>query len=233
MVAFFYFLSGEHMSDLVTRDILATPSNGQAAQANGEGLGASAEQTSSGQSAPDENIRKLQSTYDKKLVEQQRSFQQQQQAQSQQMNALQNELRNMKYAAAPDDYTRKELEVEELRKERDQYAYAYQQMTAAQREEQERVSALRDIADEFDVSVKDLDGATDYKSAVKLALKAQLDKEKRKTETDNDKRERNQVDYGGGAPRTPTGKWDEDYAAARDRKDSVEMMRLLNERKGK
>jgi hypothetical protein len=230
------------MSDLVNGNALVTPSNGQAVQASGNELGASAEQTSSGQSAPDENIRKLQSTYDKKLVEQQRSFQQQQQAQSQQMNALQQELRNMKYAAAPDDYTRKEIEVEELRKQLDQYARYTQQLTKAQQDEQERVEAMQEIVDDPDyslVTAKELDdavkaaGATNYKGALKIAAKLQREKESRKQETDNDKRERNQVDYGGGAPRTPTTQWDEDYAAARERKDTVAQIRLLNERKGK
>lgn len=230
------------MSDsLATRDILVTPSEGQAAQANGEGLGASGGQTSNnGQPAQDENIRKLQSTYDKKLSEQQRGFQQREQALQQQVNAMQNELRNMRYNSAPDDYARKELELEDLRKERDQWAAYAKQLNETQQEKADRAKAIRDILEDFDlVTEKELDDAiyeantTSFQAAYKIATKLQREKEQRKQQVADDKAERNRPDWGSGAPHTVASDIQEKYDVARkayDIKGQLDAMALADKR---
>ena len=220
------------MSDsLATRDALVTPSdNGQAQQASEQAQGSTGGSASQGQPTQDENIRKLQSTYDKKLAEQDKAYKAQMQQQNQMIQQMQQQMREAQKNAAPDDYSKLEVELQWLRQERDQFATAYQREVAEKQEQQARVAALREVADEFDVSVKDLEDATDYKSAVKLAIKAQQDKNKRKQAETNDKIERNTPDLGQGAPRTAQGEWERKYEEARQRKDSAEQARLLRTR---
>lgn len=223
------------MSDTLAneRTLEATSRDGQSQRASAEqSQGDTGGQTSdNGKSAQDENIRKLQSTYDKKLADQDRTYkaqmQQQQQQAYQQIQAMQQRLAQMEEAQAPDDYARLELRLKRAEEQAYQYANAYQQAIQAQQAEQERLGALREIADEFGVSVKDLEEATDYKSAVKLALKAQQDKDKRKQEQDDDRLNRNRPDVGGGAPTTSLSKWEQEYDAAMQRKDTPAIMRLL------
>jgi hypothetical protein len=186
---------------------------------------------STGQVAQEQdNIRKLQSTYDKKLAEKDRQYQAQMQQQNQIIQQMQRELREQRKSMAPDDYTRLQIDLDEVIKERDAYAAAYQQTMKEREAEQARDRALREVADEFGVSVKDLEEATDYMSAVKLAVKAQRERETRKAEQDDDKRERNMPDIGGGAPRTTQSEWERDYAEAQRTKNTPAMMRLLRER---
>lgn len=222
------------MSDsLVTREAPVQTPNGQSERASDtQAQSTAGQQTPDGQSAKEtENIKNLQ-----RLVTEKDNAAKQAQQMAQQTQAaytqLQQRLQQLEDSMAPDDFARMEIQLKRAQAERDQYAAAYQQLTQGQREQQEKLSALQEIADEFGVSVKDLDNATDYKSAVKLALKAQQDKEKRKQETDDDKRERNRADLGGGAPSTAQTKWDDDYADAMRRKDTVAIMRL-NRTKGK
>jgi hypothetical protein len=179
-----------------------------------------------GKSAQDENIRKLQSTYDKKLTQLQREMQQR----DQYINSLTQQMRDAQRNAAPDDYSKLEVELQWERQEKQALAQrlaGYEQERQAQAEKQ---NALREIAEEFGVPVKALEEADDYKSAVKLALRAQAEAEQRKQRQDDDKRERNMPDLGGGKPRTMDSAWDEAYEAARQRRDSVEMARLLRTR---
>jgi hypothetical protein len=223
------------MSDSqVSPSVLEQPSqSGQAERANeSQDLGNTGGQPSDkGQVAQvDENIRKLQSTYDRKMAEERKTFQQQQQYAQQQIQAMQQRLAQMEEAAAPDDYSRLELRLKREIEEKQQYAAAYQQTLQERQAETARQEALREIADEFGVPIKDIEEATDYKSAVKLAVKAQLERDKRKTEQDDDKSRRNMPDIGSGAPRTASSEWERQYAEARERRDTPAMMRLLQDR---
>lgn len=211
--------------------------NGQGERASNERIqgGTDGQHSANGQAAQgnDDNIRNLQSTYDKKLAAKDRELsdlrRQQQQAQ-QQFAQLQQRLNQMEESAAPDDYARMELRLKRAEEQAAQYAQAYQQSVQAQEAERARQNALREVAEEFGVTPKDLEEATDYMSAVKLAVKVSRDKETRKQQDDDDKRERNMPDLGSGAPRTTDSEWDRAYAEARQNRDSVAMARLLRER---
>lgn len=221
------------MSDSqVSNTVLAPASdNGQPVRVNEQDLGVTDSLPSTGQADKEsENIRKLQSTYDRKLAEQDRAYKAQMQQQNQLIQNLQRDMREARKNAAPDDYTRLQIDLEDVIKERDQYATAYQQAIQAQQAERERIEALRDIADEFGVTVDDLKEATDYKSAAKLAARKQLEREQRKQLNDDDKRERNAVDLGAGAPRTGSSRWEDEYREAQLRGDSPAMARLLRTR---
>lgn len=189
-----------------------------------------------GKAAQDENIRKLQSTYDKKLAEKERTFQQQQQYAQQQIAAMQQRLAQMEEANAPDDYSRLELKLKRAEETVQQYAAAYQQQIQAQEVERKRNEALHEIADEFELPLEDLKkavekaGANDYAKAARVAAKLQLERERRKQDDDDDKRERNRPDVGGGRTSTPSTRWEQQYEDARNKRDSVEMARLLRTR---
>lgn len=232
------------MSDsLATSEVLERPSQGQVERANGQAQSVTDGQTSQdGQSVTDENIRKLQSTYDKKLAEQQRELQATKQAQLQAQQAyqqLQTRLQQMEEAAAPDDYARMELRVKRAEETAQQYAAAYQQAQQEKENNKQFQTAMQEIAGEFDLSPRELEeavlaaGISGYIPAVKIATQLQKDKERRKQANDNDKRERNAPDLGTGTPRTADSAWDRAYQTARERKDSAEMMRLIRERDGK
>jgi hypothetical protein len=218
------------MSDLPT---LSAPSdNGEATSASEQ----ASEQQDSGKAAEADNIRKLQSVYDKQIAQirkenQQVQAQYNQQAQLNQQ--LQQRLQEQMYAAAPDDYTRLELQLKDAQATGQYYYQAYQQSIADKQADQERLASLSEIADDFGVSVKDLDAATDYKSAVKLAVKAQQKQAQSKEKDDNDKSSRNMPDLGGGAPRTASTQAEAEWERLVKSKDSIGQTRWLREHGGK
>lgn len=181
----------------------------------------------------DENIRKLQSTYDKKIAEERKAFQQQQQYAQQQIQAMQQRLAQMEEASAPDDYSRLELKLKRAEEQAQQYASAYQQAVAERQAEAEKMSALREIADEFDVPLSALSDASDYKSAVKLAIKAQQEAQKRKQQQDDDKSARNMPDVGSGAPRTASTQAEAEWEELVRNRDTAGQMRWLRLHGGK
>lgn len=224
------------MSDSqVTANVLQQPSqNGQAGGANDStDLGASGGQPSNGQAAQEKNhVAEIQRIKDKEIRDLKLGFQQQQQYANQQIQEMRQRLAHMEESAAPDDFARLELRLRRAEEERNQYATAYQQ-TLQQRQEQEaQASALSKIAERYGVSADDLKAAKPetYEDAVDAAIELRDRKRQNKQTQDDDKRERNMPDTGGGAPRTASTQWENDYADARERKDSVAMMRLLNER---
>jgi hypothetical protein len=222
------------MSDSqVSENVLERPSQGgQVERANGQqDLGTTDGQPSSGQ-ADNENIRKLQSTYDKKLSEERKNFQTQQQYANQQIAQMQQRLAQMEDEAAPDDFTRLQKQLQRVEAEKQQYAVAYQQATRAQQIEQEKLEALQELADDFGLSVDDLKSANDYKQAAKLAAKLQLEREKAKQTDDDDRRTRNRVDLGNGAPRTPTSKEDAEWEELVRTRNTTGQMRWLREHQG-
>lgn len=186
-----------------------------------------------GKSAQDENIRKLQSTYDKKLAEQDRAYKSQMQQQQQMIQSLQQQMREAQRNSAPDDYSKLELELQWAKQEAQQYANAYQQAVAERQQQTERESALREIADEFDVPMSALTDATDYKSAVKLAIKAQQEAQRRKQQQDDDKSARNMPDIGSGAPRTASSQAEAEWEELVRTRDSVGQARWLRLHGGK
>lgn len=225
----------------MTNDTLASERTLEPASQDGQPARASEAQPQSdtggqpsdnGKAAQDENIRRLQSTYDKKLAEERRAFQQQQQQANQQIQAMQQRLAQMEEASAPDDYARLELRLKRAEEQAQQYAAAYQQSIAERQAQEEKMSALKEIADEFDVPVSALSDASDYKSAVKLALKAQQEAQRRKQEQDDDKRERNMPDVGSGAPRSTLRDLEQQYEDAKANRDSLAMLRLQRQLDG-
>jgi hypothetical protein len=186
---------------------------------------------STGQVAQEQdNIRKLQSTYDKKLAEKDRQYQAQMQQQNQIIQQMQRELREQRKSMAPDDYTRLQIDLDEVIKERDAYAAAYQQTMKEREAEQVKINALDRIAERYGVTRDDLLGAEDYETAIELAIDLRDRRKQKQQAQDDDKRERNMPDIGGGAPRTTQSEWERDYAEARRTKNTPAMMRLLRER---
>src|SRR5687768_5534536 len=132
----------------VSTDVLEpTSNNGQLGQANeSKDLGPSGGQTSdNGKAAQDTNIRNLQSTYDKKLAEQQRQLQQSQYA----FQQIQQRLQQMEDNAAPDDYARLELRAKRAEEAAQYYAKAHQDAIAAQQADLEKQRVLRELAEEL------------------------------------------------------------------------------------
>lgn len=225
------------MSDSQVSESVLVPAsnNGQPDRANDStDLGVSEGQPSSGKVANDQdNIKKLQSVYDKKIAEERKAFQQQQQYAQQQIQAMQQRLAQMEESAAPDDYSRLELKLKRAEEQAQQYANAYQQAVAERQQQTERESALREIADEFDVPMSALTDASDYKSAVRLAIKAQQEAQRRKQQQDDDKSARNMPDIGSGAPRTASSQAEAEWQELVRNRDSVGQARWLRLHGGK
>jgi hypothetical protein len=232
MVAFFLFPNQEtDMSDsLATRDTLVTPSNGQAAQASDTQAESSAgQQTSNGQSATDENIRKLQSTYDRKLAETNRQLQQANQVAQQ----MQQRLQEMEDRNAPDDFSRLELQKQRAEARAAQLEAVLQQKYQAEAEANARDNILTEIATRYGVSKSALEKADDRDHAVELALEARAAKNGKQQQLDDDKRERNMPDLGGGAPRTAGTQAEAEWDELVRTKDSTGQMRWLRLHGGK
>lgn len=218
---------------LATNAVLDATSQGQSLRVNGEAQsGTGGEQTSNnGQS--DDNIRKLQSTYDKKLAEKDKVYQSQLQAANQQIQQMRQQLNKMADDMAPDDYTRAQNQIARLAEERDAYANAYQQSLQQQQQDAVKIASLREILDDPDfdlVTVDDLMETNGTIEAMKLAKKVQKQREHDKQNQDDDKRSRNAPDVGSSSPRTSTGKWEDEYKAAQERRDSIAMVRLRRQR---
>jgi hypothetical protein len=208
----------------------ATPQDGQSIRASdGQPQGQPDGQPSQEQVVKVEDFKNLQRKLSEKDLQSKQALAEAQQARTF-AQQLQQRLQQLEDNAAPDDYTRLELKLKRAEETAQQYAQAYQQTLQERQAETARQNALREVADEFEVSVKDLEEATDYVSAVKLAVKAQQERSKRKQTEQDDKRERNMPDIGSGAPRTADSEWERKYNEARSRKDTVEQMRLLREK---
>lgn len=213
------------MSDIsVTQEApVVTSPSGQSQPGSDEGRSESVGQTSdNGQSAQDDNIKKLQRIYDQKLDAQQKQLAASQYSQQQ----LTQRLAQMEDASAPDDYTRLENQlrrtVEESNGLKAQLAAEYQAKQAVMA----RQTALSEIATKYGVDVKNIEKATDYLEAVELALDARQKQSQKQSKDDDDKRERNKPHLGGGGSVTNLSEWEQAYKTARDTKDSVGMMRL-------
>lgn len=220
------------MSDTATaKEALVAPSEGQAQAASGQRMLGHAEgQPSEGQAVTEsENVAKLHRNYAEKEKAFQREIKQRDQQVQQQtelIRNLQSRLNQMEESAAPDDFARVELRLKRAEEQAAQYAQAYQQAVQSQESERARQTALREVAEEFGVTVKDLEEATDYMSAVKLAVKAQQAKETRKQQDDEQRAADNMPDVGSGAPRTTLSEWERDWQKARESRDSQALMRL-------
>lgn len=218
------------MSDLLaTSNTLVAPSDGQAQQASGQAQNGTDSQPSNGQvDTAQDNIRKLQSTYDKQIA----ALKSQVQQSNQYISQVTQQMRQAEKNAAPDDFARMEID---LRHEREEKAAMAQQLAQIQQERAEanaRTDAFQKIATRFGVAVEDIEKANpgDYETAVEAAIAARDKRKQNKQEQDDDKRERNAPDLGSSAPRTPTTAWERDYEDARRRKDSPAMARLLREK---
>lgn len=221
------------MSDsLATRDALVAPSNGQAQQASGAAQSNAGEQTSqSGQPVQDENFRRLQSSLDRQIADSKREAaaarQEAQQAQ-QYSQQLAQRLQQMEDVAAPDDFSRMELRVKRAEETAQQYYAAYQQMTEQQRRTADKQAALQEVVADFNlVTTKDLEDANGTLEAVKLAIRLQREREQAKQINDNDKRDRNSPDVGGGSPITSISQWEDEWKTAKEAKNSQRQVELL------
>lgn len=215
------------MDTVANESVLERPSqDGQVERANAEQSQGESDSRPSQSGQADkatENIRKLQSTYDRKLGEMQAQMQQR----DLYIQQLTQQMREAQKAQAPDDFSKLELE---LQWERQEKAALYQQLTSltqAQQAEHARINALTEVANRYGVEVKDLEKADDYTSAVELAVKAALRREQGKQQHDEERREANRPDIGGGRTSTPSSRWEQEYEDAQKRKDSAAMQRLL------
>lgn len=215
------------MSDLLAneRTLDATSQDGQSQRASEESQSGTDGQPSDNGQAVQENIRKLQSTYDKKVA----TLQQQIQQSNLYIQQMQQQMREAQRNAAPDDYSKLEIDLQFERQEKAALAQRLAQAEAAQAEANARTEAFTRLADRYGVDVEDIEKAkpSDYDEAVEAAIAARDKRKQRKQQDDDDRRDRNRPDVGGGAPRTPTTKWDEEYKDAMRRGDSVTIARLL------
>lgn len=222
------------MSDtLVAREALDAPSNnGQAQQASGtEQQGTAAGQTSdNGQSAKEqENIKRLQSIYDKRVAEQQAQIQQS----NQQVQQLMRQLEQMQDQTAPDDFTRLENQLRRAEAKAQQYEAALAQQQQERQAATARETAINTVAAKYGVDPSDLSKANDYDELVEQAILAKQRKANKQKQEQDDRAARNAPDVGGGRTNSPSDRWQEEWNKARDSKDSVTQQRLLRELKGK
>lgn len=210
--------------DMANDVALVAPSEGQAQPASNE-------QSQAPVATESENVAKLHKLYAKKEQELkgqlQNAFTYQQQ--------LQQRLDQMEQQSAPDDYARLEIALRQAQ-QREQLAQTQlnQHLYAQQQAEQQRTARDRELqrlAEKYGVAVADLEKANDYDEAVEMAIEAKQRKRQQTDEEKEAKREANRPDAGGGGgARTPLSKWEQDYADATARKDSVAQQRLLRTR---
>lgn len=217
------------MSDaLATTTALTTPSdNGQAQTASGEAQGESGGRPSeNGQAAKEqENIRALQSRLDSQIGGLRREVQQR----DQMVQQLTAQLRDMQKQSAPDDYTRLEMELNWERQEKAALQQRVQQAEQERQANREKQDALERIAKKYGVSARDLDSATGYEEAIDLAMELRDKQRNRQQEEQDDRRERNRPDLGGGKTSTAQTRLEQEYDEAMKRKDSAAIMRLNRE----
>jgi hypothetical protein len=221
------------MSDLLVSQNApnATP-DGQSQVASAQDQEGTSTQTPGGQSAQDDNIKNLQRMVSAKDAEAKRALSEAQRA-SALVTQMQQRLAAMEDASAPDDYSRMELRVQRAEETARQYYQAYQQLNESQQTEAQRLQSLTRIATKFGVSINELDAATDYESAVDLALEAQRKKAQRKQEQDDEKRDRNMPDLGGSAPRTVNSKAEAEWEELVRTRDTTGQARWLRLNGGK
>jgi hypothetical protein len=175
------------------------------------------EQTSNkGQSAKErDNIRALQSSYDRRIAEMSRTIQ-----------SLQGQLYQMEEKSAPDDYSKLELRLRREQEARMALEQEYTRMQSEQQAEAARMAALNEIMDEFGVPLDAIRDAEDYKDAVKRAVKYQKEQEKAKAAEKEGRVERNRPDLGASAPEGKLTEWEEKRREAIKNRDSVALMKL-------
>jgi hypothetical protein len=223
----------EDMSDpLASSSTLeATPQDGQSQQASD----VQPQGTSDGQPPQDgqvvkvEDFKNLQRKLTEKDLDSKRALAEAQQARAY-AQQLEQRFRQLEDNAAPDDYTRLELRAKRAEETAQQYAQRLAAYEQAQQAERAKFEALDRIAERYSVTREDLLKATDYESAVELAIETRDKRKQRKQQQDDDKSRRNMPDIGSGAPRTADSEWERKYAEARERRDTTEQMRLLQQR---
>jgi len=221
------------MDTMANESVLDAPSEGQAQRANTEQYqGESDGQASQGKPVNEkDNIRKLQSSYDQKLFQQQQAFQAQQQQYNNVIANMQARLNQMEDAGAPDDYTKLENQLKREVQARQYAEQAYYQLTAQQRAAQEQAqqknNALKEIADRYGLDPDDLADTKDYFDAIDRAHELRDKRKEQSTEEAEQKVTRNRPDVGGGRTSTPSNRWERDYKDAQERNDTTAQMRLL------
>ena len=128
-----------------------------------------------------------------------------------------------------DDYGKMQLFAQRQAQEAETLRQELASFRATREAEVAKQAALQEIAAEWGVPVETLAEATDYKDAVKLAVKAQQKNEHAKQQDKEQTRMANKPDLGGGARSTATTRLDSEYDDAAKRGDSVAMARLLRE----
>lgn len=136
-------------------------------------------------------------------------------------------------AYGKDDYGKMQLAATRAAREAEAAKRELAQYQAREQEQTAKAQALSKIADKYGVPLADLMVARDYEHAMDLAIEARDRLRDEKRQTQDQRREANRPDLGGGAPSTPSTRWDQDYDDAVQKGDSVRMMRLLREQSAK
>lgn len=159
-------------------------------------------------------FRALQSNYDRKIAQMQQELQAARRAAEQ---------------ALTKDMTQAEREDYQRSQEYQQFL-AERQELEVQRQQLQRQQDIFALSAESGAPVDVLDAAQTYDEAVKIALgwakKSARQQAEELYKAQQEKREANSVDVGGGAPRTPVDEWQRQYDEAKKAGDSRRLMEL-------
>jgi hypothetical protein len=213
------------MADPVaTQDALAVTEQSQSQPASNSQAQGQSDGRPSSEYVAKKDLQNLQSSLGKQIS----SLQQQLQQRDQYIQQVTNQMRQAERNSAPDDFAKLEIDLRHEREEKQALYAQLQQLSAEQQAANARNEALQRLADRYGVEREEIERAkpSDYDEAVEVAITLRDKRKAKAQEQDDDKRNRNLPDVGGGAPRTSSGKWEEEYEAARKRGDSVAMVRL-------
>ena len=129
-------------------------------------------------------------------------------------------------AYGKDDYGKMQLFAQRKAQEAEALRAELAAVKTEREAESAKQNALREIADEFEVPVSVLAGATDYKHAMKLARTERDQRLEAKLKERDETRTANKPDLGGGGHSTAKTRWDSEFEDAMKRRDSVAVARL-------
>lgn len=215
-------------NDLQAKDALAETSAdaGQSEQASDDKAQAGSEKQASKKVNLQEypEFREFQSKADARAQQLEREVQATKQREAEYKQRLE-QLEDAAYGK--DDYSKLQLVATRAAREAEAAKRELEQYKARESEQSAKRQALQEIADEFEVSIDTLTEATDYKHATKLARAARDKLIAARLHERESTREANKPDLGGGGRSTPSTRWEQEYADAMKRKDSIAVARLL------
>jgi hypothetical protein len=220
------------MSDsLAERTLQQTSDNGNPGGASEQEQGSTSAQTSNnGQSEKTEkdNVRALQSVYDKKLADIQRQLQVEQNARLQ----AQKRMEELEDASAPDDYSRLANTARRAQERAAQLEAYLVEQQRVQAEANKRNDLISNLAIKYGVDPSTMAKAEDYDEAVELAIEARNKQRAKQSADRQDKDERNSLDLGGGRAATSYDNLEDELKKAKERRDSpaiIKIQRLMKQ----